>query len=212
MEENIYEVDTNLKAYKLVYDPTVLLSLIYSKYGDIDEDFEQLYINQLVYDKSSRYNIYFKEFNYYFNDEEYLKRFYKNYEAKPRIPKLSEYYKNYHVFFCRPRFKDFAISDLIQSYEDDRAELFYKNNFEDSNSKEENEKDKSNKHNSDSLSSLDNITDNKIIFTKKTKQMIDKNLESNGVTLTLTSTSININNNNNKNNEKKPLFKYLFLF
>ena len=65
---------------------------------------------------------------------------------------------------------------MIQSYEDDRGELFYKKNFEDSNSKDE---DKSDKHNSESLSSLDNITDNKIIFTKKTKKIIDKNLESN---------------------------------
>ena len=196
LEENIFEVNTKLKAYKLIHDPTVLLNLIYSKYGDIEEDFDLLYINQLVYDKSSRYNIFFKEYQFYFNDDEYLKRFYKKYDSKPRIPKLSEYYKNYHVFFCRPRFKDLVISDLIQSYEDDRAELFYKKNFEDSNSKDE---DKSDKHNSESLSSLDNITDNKIIFTKKTKKIIDKNLESNCGTLTLTTNSINANSNNNNN-------------
>ena len=205
-EENIDEVNTKLKAYKLVHDPTVLLSLIYSKYGDIEEDFEILYINQLVYDKSSRYNTYFKEYNYYFNRDEYLKRFYKKYESKPRIPKLSEYYKNYHVFFCRPRFKDLVISDLIQSYEDDRAELFYKKNFDNSNSNDDNNKEKSLKHNSESLSSLDNITDNKIIFTKKTKKIIDKNLDSNCGTITLTSTSINMNlstNNNDKNKNDK---------
>ena len=197
-EEDIIEVNTKLKAYKLIHDPTVLLNLIYSKYGDIEEDFELLYINQLVYDKSSRYNIYFKEYQFYFNDDEYLKRYYKKYDSKPRIPKLSEYYKNYHVFFCRPRFKDLVVSDLIQSYEDDRAELFYKKNFEDSNSKDD-DKDKSEKRNSESLSSLDNITDNKIIFTKKTKKIIDKNLESNAGTLTLTSNSFNINSNNNNN-------------
>ena len=203
--ENINKVNTKLKAYKLIHDPTVLLSLIYSKYGDIDEDFELLYINQLVYDKSSHYNIYFKEFNYFFNQDEFLKRFYQKYESKPRIPKLSEYYKNYHAFFCHPRFKDLVISDLIQSYEDDRAELFYKKNFEDSDSKDDNDndKDKSDKNISESLSSLDNITDNKIIFTKKTKKMIDKNLDSNCGTITLTTTSINLNiNNNDKINDK----------
>ena len=203
LEENIGEVNTKLKAYKLVHDPTVLLSLIYSKYGDIEEDLELFYINQLVYDKSSRYNIYFKEYNFYFNIDEYLKRFYREYESRPRIPKLSQYYKNYHIFFCRPRFKDLVISDLIQSYEDDRAELFYKKNFDNSISNDENDKDKSLKQNSESLSSLDNITDNKIIFTKKTKKIIDKNLDSNCGTITLTSTSININLNDNnidKNN------------
>ena len=211
--DNFTEVNTKLKAYKLVHDPTVLLSLIYSKYGDIEEDFELLYINQLIYDKSSRYNTYFKEYNYYFSDDEYLKRYYKKYESKPRIPKLSDYYKNYHVFFCRPRFKDLVFSDLIQSYEDDRAEIFYKNNFENSNSKDD-DKDKSQKHNSDSLSSLDNITYNKIIFTKKTKKMIDNNLDSNCGTLTLTSNSINNNLNNNsiiKNdkNEKNEKNNYI---
>jgi len=200
-EGNITTVNTKLKAYKLIHDPTVLLNLIYSKYGDIDEDYELLNINQLVYDKSSHYNIFFKEFQFFNSDEEYLKRFYKKVESKPRIPKLSEYYKNYHVFFCRPRFKDLIISDLIQSYEDDRAEIFYKKNFEDSNSKDE---DKTEKHDSNSLSSLDNITDNKIIFTKKTKKIIDNDLNSDCVTLTLTTNSINlVNNDKNINNDIK---------
>ena len=202
VEENFSRVNTKLKAYKLIHDPTVLLNLIYSKYGDIEEDLELLYINQLVYDKSSRYNIFFKEYNYYFNEDEYLKRFYKKYESNPRIPKLSEYYKNYHVFFCRPRFKDLVISDLIQSYEDDRAELFYKKNFGNSISNDDS-KDKTGKRNSESLSSLDNITDNKIIFTKKTKKIIDKNLDSKSITLTLTLNSINNNKNNNEAIETK---------
>jgi hypothetical protein len=47
---------------------------------------------------------------------------------------------------------------------------------------------------------LDNITDNKIIFTKKAKKIIDNNLDNNYGTLTLTANSINsiLNNNNNK--------------
>ena len=196
--ENLSNVNTKLKAYKLIHDPVILLNLIYSKYGDIEEDFDLLYINQLVYDKSSHYNIYFKEFQYLHNGEEFLKRFYQKYESKPRIPKLSDYYKNYHLFFCRPNFKDLIISDLMENYGDDKAEVFYKNNYEKSNSKEETNE----KHNSESLSSLDNITDNKIIFTKKTKKIIDHNLDNNYGTLTLTTNSIksNLNNNNDKNN------------
>ena len=194
---NFEKVDTNLKAYRLVHDPVILLNLIYSKYGDIEEDLDLLYINQLVYDKSSRYNIFFKEYQYLNNDEEFLKRYYKKYESKPRIPKLSEYYKNYHLFFCRPNFKDLIISDLMENYGDDKAEVFYKNNYENTNSKNE----QTDKHNSESLSSLDNITDNKIIFTKKAKKIIDNNLDNNYGTLTLTSTSIKSNiNNKNENN------------
>ena len=50
--------------------------------------------------------------------------------------------------------------------------------------KEENEE-------SDSLSSLDNITDNKIIFTKKTKKIIDQNLDTNCLTITLNANTYN---------------------
>ena len=203
--QNILNVNTKLKAYKLIHDPVVLLNLIYSKYGDIEEDFDLLYINQLVYDKSSRYNILFKEFQYWHNDDEYLKRFYKRYESRPRLPKLSEYYKNYHLFFCRPNFTDIIISDLMEDYGDDKAEIFYKNNFEKTDSMDE-EKEQSEKRTSESLSSLDNITDNKIIFTKKAKKIIDQNLESNMGTLTLTTNSINFNNvNNNEMNNNEGL-------
>ena len=182
--ESILKVDTKKKAYNLIHDPTILLDLIYSKYGDIEEDFNLLYINQLVYDKSSHYNIYFKEYLFSNDTEEYLKRFYKKYEVKSRIPKLSDYYKNYHLFFCRPNFKDLVISDLMENYGDDKAEIFYKKNFESTNDDKDSEK-----QNSDSMSSLDNITDNKIIFTKKTKKIIDKNLDPNYGTLTLSGNS-----------------------
>ena len=194
--QNFIKVDTKLKAYKLIHDPVKLLNLIYSKYGDIEEDLNLLFINQLIYDKSSRYNILFKELDYLYNGNEFFKRYYQRHESKPRILKLSNYYKNYYLFFCRPNFKDLIISDLMENYGDDKAEIFYKENLDNSNSNNE-EKERSEKHDSLSLSSLDNITDNKIIFTKKTKKIIDQNLESNYGTLTLTSNSINLNNNCN---------------
>ena len=78
---NSLKVDTKMKAYRLVHDPVVLLNLIYSKYGDIEEDLDLLYINQLIYDKSSRYNIHFKEFQFLNTEEEYLKRFYQQHES-----------------------------------------------------------------------------------------------------------------------------------
>ena len=40
--------------------------------------------------------------------EEYLKRYYNRAESNDRLPKLSEYYKNYHMFFCRPIFRNFT--------------------------------------------------------------------------------------------------------
>ena len=69
-------LNTKLQAYLLIYDPTRLLSLLYSKYGDIEEDENLLYINQLLYNKSSQFNILFKEYQYNDLINEYLKRFF----------------------------------------------------------------------------------------------------------------------------------------
>ena len=53
-------IDTKLQAYKLVHDPTRLLMLLYSKYGDIEEDLNYLYINQILYNRPIHYNTIFK--------------------------------------------------------------------------------------------------------------------------------------------------------
>ena len=197
-------VDTKLKAYKLVHDPIVLLQLIYSKYGELGEDIGVLYINQILYDKPYHYNIAFKEFLYMHNGGEFFKRFYREYESNPRIPKLYDYYKNYNSFFCRPKLADAFISELMEKNGDGKAEIFFKNHYE----KLKSHSQKTEKHhNSDSLSSLDNITDNKIIFTEKTKKIIDKNLENNNCTLTLTTNSFKKNLNNTENEKEKNLIK-----
>ena len=54
-------INTKLQAYKLVHDPTRLLILLYSKYGDIEEDLCFLYINQLIYNFPTKFNCLFKE-------------------------------------------------------------------------------------------------------------------------------------------------------
>ena len=175
-------INTKLQAYKLVHDPTRLLMLLYSKYGDIEEDLNFLYINQILYNRPSHYNTIFKEFQYILFIDEFLKRYYFYQESILRIPKLNDYYKNYHIFFCRPIFRNWKISELMHNYGDNRAEVFYKKNYATSNEEEERESS-----NETSLSSLDNITDNKNIFNKKTRYMIDNNTNSNKCTLTLDS-------------------------
>ena len=190
----IENIDTNLEAYKLVYDPTRLLSLLYSKYGDIEDEYYLSYINQIVYNIPSHYNCTYKENQYLENIDEFLKRFYQNHESIARVPKLSDYYKNYLKFFCRPLFKNYKLGKLIYDYEDRKAEIFYKNNYPDSmNEIEEKERENSNNKSSSSLSSLDNITDNKIIFDKRTKKIINENLNNEQCTITLTSESSRLN-------------------
>ena len=193
------KIDTKKKALKLIYDPICLFKLLYSKYGDIEEDYDILIINQLVYDSSSHLNINFKEYQFMENDEEYLKRWYKYEESSIRVPKLSDYYKNYHKFFCRPNFNDFIISNIMHNFGDDKAELFYKKNFNLTNS--EMVEEISEKDNSSFMTSIDNITNNKTIFTNKNIFIIEGNERSinYSMTLTLNNTTINNIKNNKKN-------------
>ena len=191
-------VNTKLEAYKLVHDPARLLSLIFSKYGDIQEDFNLLIANQLVFNKSSHLNILYKESKILQDKDEYLRRFYKNKESLKRIPKLNDYYKNYHIFFCKATITDFELGNVLKNYEDNKAEIFYKNNYNDTNiNKEDN--DKSDKGESSSLSSLDNITYNKIIFDKRNREIIDKDFDSKNLSITLTLDSLRLNNNKKEN-------------
>ena len=180
------EVDTKLEAYKLVHDPTRLLSLLFSKYGDIQEDYYLLISNQLVFNKSSHLNVFFKENKIIDDKDEYMRRFYHKNESLKRIPKLNDYYKNYHIFFCKATLTDFKLGGVLKGYEDNKAEIFYKNNYNDSNIKDE---DKSDKCESSSLSSLDNITYNKVIFDRRNKEMIENDLDSKNVSISLTMNS-----------------------
>ncbi len=177
-------VNTKLEALKLIHDPVKLLSLLFSKYGDIEEDYNLLYIDQLVYNKSSHYNILFKEFKYYNMDEENLKRYYFEDESKNRLPKLSEYYKNYHMFFCKPILKNFQFGEILHNNDDNKAEIFYKKNYCTNKSTESvNKKDTS-------LSSLDNLTNNKTIFDKKTIGFIEDTNNIDNITITLDNSKI----------------------
>ena len=86
----------------------------------------------------------------------------------------------------------------MYKYEEKKAEVFYKDNYADENSKnEETKKEVIEKCQSSSLSSLDNITDNKIIFTKFNRKIIDNNLDPSMCTLTFTLDSLKKNNNSN---------------
>ena len=178
-------VNTKLEAFKLIHDPVKLLSLLFSKYGDIEEDYNLLYIDQLVYNRSSHYNILFKEFKYYNMTEENLKRYYFEDECKQRLPKLSEYYKNYHMFFCKPTLKNFQFGEILHNNDDNKAEIFYKKNYCSNQTIETfNKKDTS-------LSSLDNLTNNKTIFGEKTIIYIeDTNSNKDNITITLDSSKI----------------------
>ena len=170
MQESLNDINTSLEAHRLVKDPVKLLSLLYSKYGDIREDYYTSFINQILYKCSSHFNIIYKEIQYNVFIIEFLRRFYKKREVKERIPNLYDYYKNYHLFYLKPMLRNFYLENLMHNYQDKKAEIFYKNNY----SRTTNEKNISDENSAtSSLSSSDHYTNNKIIFNTKTKLLID---------------------------------------
>ena len=64
---------------------------------------------------------------------------------------------------------------MLKSHEDNEAEIFYKNNYNDSNLKDE---DKRDIYKLSSLTSMDNLTYNKVILDKRKKEIIKNNLDS----------------------------------
>ena len=169
-KSSLDKINTSLEAYRLVKDPVKLISLLYSKYGDIKEDYYCSFINQIIYKCSSHFNVQFKEIQYNDFIIEFLRRFYKKREVLERIPNLYEYYKNYHLFYLKPILRNFYLENLMHNYQDKKAEIFYKNNY----SKTTNDKNLSDDNSlTSSLSSSDHYTNNKIIFNTKTKLLID---------------------------------------
>ena len=194
----ISKIDTKKEAFKLIHDPVKLLTLLYLKYGDIEEEYFLSFANKLVYNTSSHYNSLFKEFQFNLSKDEYLKRFYKKRETNERIPMLSDYYKNYHMFFCKPIFREFKLYELLHSNEELKAEIFYNKNYKDEETINILD-NKDEKDNDTSLSSLDNITNNKIIFDKTDKNIIDNDLDEKMLTISLNTDSARNKINSNEN-------------
>ena len=170
MQESLNDINTSLEAHRLVKDPAKLLSLLFSKYGDVREDYYTSFINQIIYKCSSHFNVQYKEIQYNDIIVEFLRRFYRKREVKERIPNLYDYYKNYHLFYLKPILRNFYLENLMHNYQDKKAEIFYKNNY----SRTTNEKNITDDNSgTSSLSSSDHYTNNKIIFNTKTKLLID---------------------------------------
>ena len=188
MSSFVLNINTKLEAYKLVHDPTRLLCLLYTKYGDIEEDYNCLIINQLLYNKFTHINSKFKDDIIHNDIREFFRRMYNKKECKDRMPKLYDYYKNYYKYYCRPFFINFYMSNILHNYFNIQAEIFYKNNY--SITEEKKNSEKIINTNSNTISSFDNDTDNKIIFDKRNKYIIDNNIETNRYSITLTNDNI----------------------
>lgn len=115
--------------YEIILNPFKLKTLLYNKYGDIEEDFNLLYLDAILYSKNCHFSVKYREYLIWDYVDEFLKRYYMKKESIERLPKIANYYKNYLKFFCNPFFKDFKINQVIQIYGDDKAKIYYKNNY-----------------------------------------------------------------------------------
>ena len=70
----IRQINTKYEAWRLIHDPIRLFVLLYSKYGDIEEDLYISYANQLIFNLPTKLNCVFKEIKYTNFMRDYLKR------------------------------------------------------------------------------------------------------------------------------------------
>jgi hypothetical protein len=158
----------------LLKNPKTLNQLLYNKYGDISEEYISLHIDSLIFSKNCHLMTYYKENLIWNYIDEFLKRYYYYDETIERVPKIANYYKNYLKFFCSPVFRNFKLNNIIQTYCDNRAELFYKKTY--NKSKKDKEKDVD--QNVDKIETETNEEDNNysMLFNSTIKNVIDNYL------------------------------------
>ena len=168
--------------------------------------FNEYILSQLLYNKNTHLVSVFKDYMIYDYKEEFLRRYYKENETFERLPKFSNFYKNYLKFFLKPTFNNLCFNEIIQDYSEKKAEIFYNQNFR---KKNENNPgyDDGILEDSESDVNYNNISKSKIettIFKNTLKNSIDnitnisnenKKCEENTRTITLTTENeLNINN------------------
>ena len=153
------------------------------QYNYSNKKYELQCINHLLRNSNCRLVSIFKERMIIDYIDEFLKRIYNLKESKERIPKFYLYYKHYSIFFGQPFFTDFDLNLLLQKNGEKKARIYYKNQYQNGESKdddnengfaesgsddeeekgknEENKKKKSNNNNifnSDIKETIDNVT------------------------------------------------------
>ena len=102
--------------------------LLYNKYGDSINNYNKQNISYLIYSVNSKYLSAFRECILDSLDE-YHKRFYNINECSIKLKQFFLYYLNYLTFFCRPVFHNFYYNNLLQYYNDIKADIFYQENY-----------------------------------------------------------------------------------
>ena len=165
-----------LKRYENYFNKKLVI-----KYNVLPKEYQQIQLNNFISAKYCHNLASFKEILLYGNLEEFLLDYYKLKKSKKEIPKYSGFYQSYLKFFCFPTFSDLRLNDLIEEMAENKARIFYNENYKDE------EKEKNNIIN-------DKYLYDTIIFTQKIKRELSRNN-----TLTdLSKTTIKNNSSSNK--------------
>ena len=105
--------------------------------------FECFVLDALLYSKNCHFIARFNDYLIWDYVDEFLKREYSRKESTERLPKFSEFYKNYLTFFCTPTFCDFYFNAVVQEHSENKAEIYYNEHFvHKANKKKENDNNK----------------------------------------------------------------------
>lgn len=118
-----------LKASELIKDPNILRKLLASKYYFSSEDYLINITDIFLFKKGSKMYAMYNEVILMSDPSDYFKRVYAMNETIERIPKLTEYYRTYQMFFCRPILTNWLNCFLLKKHFDKKAEVFYMNNY-----------------------------------------------------------------------------------
>ncbi len=116
-----------------IKSPLLIKQILFSKYGDSKTELNKQYIYSLLKNKKCHFSSLFKDYLIYDYIDEFLRKIYFIDELKAKLPQISLYYYHYLSFFCRPFFKNFYYNNIIQNYFDNKAEIFYKETYENKN-------------------------------------------------------------------------------
>lgn len=203
----IYNKSNNFKSYNNNDNIFNLLQKdLKLKYDCNKKKYESIIVEHLLSNSNCRIVSIFKEGMINDYVDEFLHRKYNQIECKERIPKFYNYYKNYLLFFCRPVFLNFKFNKIIQSNGEKKAELYYKNNYQQAKSIDNIKDCGFEESDSDSCSSKSEK--------KNKKKKIDENIFNDSVKeklenvtiMTTISTGLNKTVNLNIDNEKLEIF------
>ena len=161
--------------------------ILFSKYVNSKEELNKQYIDSLIKNKKCHYCTMFKDYLIYDFIDEFIKKYYSNKESIIKLPKISIYYYHYLKFFCRPFFKNYYYNILIQNYFDRKAEIFYKEKYE-------------NKNNNFNI--IKKNDKELIIFDNKTRKLLESSIIQTTIDLNSNINDINLLDENNKKREE----------